>query len=66
MVMDGLIPSLEKLRAFYNTGGTSSYTFRKNQLNLLKQSLLKYEKEIEAVLYKDLKKNKEETYATET
>jgi aldehyde dehydrogenase (NAD+) len=64
--MDGLIPSLVKLRDFYNTGGTRSYTFRKNQLNLLKQSLLKYEKEIEAALYTDLKKNKEETYATET
>src|SRR6476646_8947765 len=65
-VMTGLISSLEDLRTFYNTGETRPYAFRKRQLESLKNCLFKYEKEIESALFSDLKKNTEETYATET
>src|SRR6266516_7793914 len=65
-VMTGLYSTLQMLRAFYNSAQTKPYQFRKRQLQLLKRSLYKYEKEIEKALYADLKKNAEETYATET
>ena len=64
--MDGLISLLEKLRVFYDSGETKTYSFRKNQLLSLKYALKKYENEIESALYADLKKNSEETYASET
>jgi len=64
--MDDLISSLANLRHYYNSGATRSYAFRKKQLQLLKSALLKYDSEIEAALFSDLKKNREETYATET
>jgi aldehyde dehydrogenase (NAD+) len=64
--MDGLISLLEKQRVFYNSGETKTYSFRKNQLLSLKYALKKYENEIESALYADLKKNSEETYASET
>ena len=58
--------SLGKLKNYYNSHATKPYAFRKKQLQLLKQILLDNEKEIEQALYADLKKNAEETYATET
>lgn len=58
--------SLGKLKNYYNSHATKPYAFRKKQLQLLKQILLDNEKEIEQALYTDLKKNAEETYATET
>ena len=58
--------SLGKLKNYYNSHATKPYAFRKKQLQLLKQILLYNEKEIEQALYADLKKNAEETYATET
>jgi aldehyde dehydrogenase (NAD+) len=64
--MTGLISSLEDMRTFYSTGETRSYAFRKKQLELLKKCLFTYEKEIESALFSDLKKNAEETYASET
>ncbi len=64
--MTDLNSSLADLRSYYNSHSTKSYAFRKKQLQLLKQTLLAYEKEIEKALYADLKKNAEETYATET
>ncbi|MGH2648018.1 MAG: aldehyde dehydrogenase family protein, partial [Ginsengibacter sp.] len=57
---------LNLMRSYYESGVTKSYTFRKRQLQLLKESVLKYEKEINEALYTDLKKSAEETYATET
>jgi aldehyde dehydrogenase (NAD+) len=59
------IGKLEKIRRFFNSGNTKSYTFRKQQLKNFKQAILKHEEEIFAALYADLKKNKEEAYATE-
>ena len=64
--MADLNSSPEGLKNYYNSHATKPYEFRKKQLQLLKQLLLANEKEIERALYADLKKNVEETYATET
>lgn len=64
--MADLNSSLEALKNYYNSHATKPYAFRKKQLQLLKQILLANEKEIGKALYADLKKNAEETYATET
>ncbi len=57
---------LQNLRDWFNTGKTKEYDFRKQQLQILKDAVLKYEDEIYTALYTDLKKNKEETWITET
>ena len=57
---------LEAMRSYYDSGATRSYAFRKHQLQLLKNVILKYENEINDALYSDLKKSPEEAYATET
>ncbi|HUR12052.1 MAG TPA: aldehyde dehydrogenase [Flavitalea sp.] len=63
-------PSLpEKLlamRRYYDSGITKTLAFRKEQLQKLKATILRYEKDIAAVLYEDLKKSPEETWVTET
>ncbi len=60
------IASLEKMRAFFNSGATRTYTFRKEQLKKLRTSILKHEEDIYSSLYADLKKSREETWVTET
>ena len=60
-----LINELEIMRIYYDGGATRSYDFRKDQLVKFKKGLLKYEQEIYSALYSDLKKSKEESYATE-
>lgn len=57
---------LQNLRNLFNTGKTKEYDFRKQQLQILKEAVLKYESEICTALYTDLKKNKEEVWITET
>jgi len=57
---------LQSIKGFYNTGATISYDFRKTQLHALENAIKKYEDEINAALYADLKKSKEETWVTET
>lgn len=57
---------LEKLRKTFEEGKTRSYAFRKEQLKALKSAVLRFEKEIEQALYEDLKKNREESWVTET
>jgi aldehyde dehydrogenase (NAD+) len=57
---------LENMRRYFNTGATRSYAFRKEQLEKFKQTVLKYEKEIQQALYADLKKSEEESWVTET
>jgi len=57
--------SLQQMRSYFETGATRSYEFRKAQLQLLKKTALEYEEEIYAALYKDLKKSREEAYASE-
>lgn len=60
-----LINELEIMRTYFDSGATRSYDFRKDQLIKFKKVLLKYEQEIYEALYADLKKSKEESYATE-
>ena len=57
---------LQTLKDFYNTGDTLSYEFRIKQLQALRKTMKKYDEEINTALYADLKKSKEETWATET
>lgn len=54
------------MRRFFESGATRPYSFRKQQLELLKQTILNHETEIYEALYADLKKSPEETYTTET
>ncbi|HEY5370285.1 MAG TPA: aldehyde dehydrogenase family protein [Hanamia sp.] len=61
-----LISDSAKIRSYYESGATRHYAFRKQQLQLLKSAILKYENEINEALYTDLKKSPEEAYATET
>src|SRR6476619_1308972 len=61
-----MIQRLNGLRDFYNKGNTRSYAFRRNALLQLKQALLRHEEDIYEALYTDLKKNREETWVTET
>ncbi len=56
---------LEKMRAYFESGATQSYEFRKEQLQKLKAAVVAHEVEIYAALHKDLRKSKEETYVTE-
>jgi aldehyde dehydrogenase (NAD+) len=64
--MSDLNSILKNLRAFYESGATLSYEFRKKQLEAFQKAIIKYDDEINAALYIDLKKSKEETWATET
>src|SRR3982750_2699666 len=64
--MQDLLVALQKMRSYFDTGALRSCDYRKQQLTRLKRSVLKYEKEIEAALYADMKKSPEESYATET
>jgi len=57
---------LEYLKDFYNSGATLSLSFRRKQLENLKKSITNYEEEINASLFIDLKKSKEEIWASET
>src|ERR1700722_3589698 len=56
---------LQQMRSYFETDATRSYEFRKEQLQLLKKTVLQYEEEIYAALFKDFKKSPEEAYATE-
>ncbi|MEO5650127.1 MAG: aldehyde dehydrogenase family protein [Ginsengibacter sp.] len=58
--------SLNILKDFFQTGTTLSYEFRKKKLKALEEAIKKYEEEISDALYNDLKKSREETWATET
>jgi aldehyde dehydrogenase (NAD+) len=56
---------LEKMRTYFESGATQSYTFRKEQLQKLKAAVITHEDEIYTALHKDLRKSKEESYVTE-
>lgn len=56
---------IQEQKAYYYTGATRSYTFRKKQLQRLKSMLKKYEPDIYQALRKDLNKSKHETLTTE-
>src|SRR5437762_12492634 len=59
------LPSLLAARSYFNSGGTSSYAFRKAQLQKFKQVVLANEAAIYQALYTDLKKSPEEAWASE-
>lgn len=64
--MSDSIFTLNNIREFYNSGATLPYTFRMEQLQKFKKAITKYEDEISTALFNDLKKSKEESWATET
>lgn len=55
----------DKVREYYKSGSTRSYTFRYNALCKLKASIEKNEELICASLYKDLGKSRSESYMAE-
>lgn len=60
-----MIAELAAMKTHFQTGLTQSYAFRKDQLLRLKAKVLENEENIYNALYADLKKSKEETWATE-
>jgi aldehyde dehydrogenase (NAD+) len=56
---------LQRLRNYYETGATRTYAFRKQQLQLLKSAMQRYEQSLYDALYTDLKKSAEESWVTE-
>lgn len=56
---------LNSQREFFNTETTQPYEYRIKMLNILKQSVIKYEEEIKEALKKDLNKSYTESYVTE-
>ncbi|MBL7701690.1 MAG: aldehyde dehydrogenase [Ferruginibacter sp.] len=58
--------NLMQMRAYFESGVTKPYTFRKEQLKKLQQAVKKYEKQLHEALYADLKKSPEECWVTET
>ncbi|MDP4264972.1 MAG: aldehyde dehydrogenase [Bacteroidota bacterium] len=57
---------LNDLQNYFRSGITLPYTFRKEQLKKLKQSILNHEQDLYNALNTDLKKNPEESWVTET
>lgn len=61
-----LTPDLTPLRRFFDTGVTRDYSWRRQQLQRLRQAILDNEDAIATALHTDLHKSPEEVYATET
>ena len=57
---------LPAIRRHFQSGATRPYEVRRQQLLLLRESLLRHEPAIAEALYTDLKKSREEAYGTET
>lgn len=57
--------NLLALRDYFNSGVTKPIAFRKKQLQVLKDAMVKHEQEIYTALYSDLKKSPEECWVTE-
>jgi len=53
------------MRQYFDSGKTRSYSFRKEQLQKLRQIVLNHEQELYDALYIDLKKSPEESWVTE-
>jgi aldehyde dehydrogenase (NAD+) len=66
MPTESLAGALLEMRQYYDTSATRLYSFRERQLLTFKQTVLKYETEINQALYEDLKKTPEEGWLTET
>jgi len=56
---------IEKQRQFYESNVTKEYTYRKSALSNLKNTIIKYQKELEEALHKDLGKSPIESYFAE-
>ncbi|HEY0676632.1 MAG TPA: aldehyde dehydrogenase [Chitinophagaceae bacterium] len=61
-----LIDLLHAARRYYDAGNTRTYSFRKEQLQKFKKSVLRHEKDLHDALQSDLKKSPEESWVTET
>jgi aldehyde dehydrogenase (NAD+) len=59
------IPNLPAVRRFFNSYKTFDYSFRKQQLQKLKDAVLHHEQDLYEALYADLKKSPEESWVTE-
>ncbi len=55
-----------QMRAYFESGITKPYAFRKEQLKKLQQAVKKYEEPLHQALFTDLKKSPEECWVTET
>lgn len=56
---------LARQRQFFSRGATLSYDFRRASLLKLKAAILNHQTELEEALYKDLGKNRQESYTSE-
>ena len=65
MSPESISPTLTRLRAFFAVGKTRDVDFRIAQLKKLKEGIRKYEPEIMASLYEDMRKPPFESYASE-
>lgn len=63
---NSLTPSLQRMQAYFRSGATQAYAFRKRQLQQLKKAIKANEQELQTALFTDLRKNAEETWVTET
>src|SRR5579862_9910234 len=61
-----ILPDIQPLRRYFDTGMTRDYAWRKDRLQTLRQAIIDRGDAIQAALHADLKKGAEETYATET
>ena len=61
---DVMQQELQRLRAFYESGATQSLAWRKQQLQLLKNAILKHEQQLYDALYSDLKRSAYESCVT--
>ena len=57
--------SLQNMRRYFESGITLPYAFRREQLLALKRAIEAHEEEIYAALRSDLRKSKEEAFASE-
>ena len=64
--METLLQNIRQLKTFFETGATMEYSFRKQALEHLRKVVLQHEDDLMNALYTDLKKNKEESWVTET
>lgn len=65
MSQEPISKTLTRMRAFFSTGKTRDVAFRIAQLKKLKEGIRKYEPEIMASLYDDMRKPPFESYASE-
>ena len=63
--MNDLLVQLQKCRAYFETGETGPFLFRKHQLETLKQAILQNEAALMQAFQDDLKKSPEESWVTE-